>query len=139
MEAVSDYSSIDIAANPISDAGSFFLLVPPFIFEQWTSYWTPDISADGHTFRVNTEAGLLTSCGATTLQLLTLVFVCQYSVLFSGTLTEGLRRSTLKTLSLISMTRNSLSSRVRPQAPCTGQHSLGHPQYAEFLNLRTVI
>jgi hypothetical protein len=48
---------------------------------------------------------------------------------------EELRCSTLKTLSLVSITRDSLSSGVRPQAPCTGQHSLGPPQYAEFRNL----
>jgi hypothetical protein len=75
MESVSDHSSVDIAANPIS-AGSIFLPVPPFLFGQWTSPWIPDTPADSHgpQVKVNAEAGSLISCGATALHLLTQIF-----------------------------------------------------------------
>jgi hypothetical protein len=134
MEGVSDHSAVDIAAKPIS-AGSFFLPDPPFLFEQWTSPWTPDTPADTHRPQVNAEACSLISCGTTALHPLTQVSVCRYSVLFSGASVEVLRCNTLKTLSLVFTTRDSLSSGVRPQDPCTGQHSLGPPQYADFRNL----
>ena len=74
MESVSDHSSVDIAANLTSHAESFFPPVTPFLFEQRTSHWTPDILADSHRHQVNAQAGPLPSCGATDLHLLTPIF-----------------------------------------------------------------
>lgn len=65
MERVSDRSAVNLVADPISDAGGFFLPVPLLSFEQWTSTWTPDSPADNYRPPVNAEASSLISCGAT--------------------------------------------------------------------------
>jgi hypothetical protein len=74
MERVSDHSATDMSAYPISDAGSFFLPVPPFLVEQWTTPWTPDTPADSYRHQVNAEVGSLISCGTTALHRLTQIF-----------------------------------------------------------------
>lgn len=77
-----------------------------------------------------------------------MVTIFQFSVLLSGASAE---ERTMKTLSPVSVMRDSLPCIIRPQAPCTVKvmwlsvitgkylHNraglLGAPQYAEFRNL----
>ena len=91
MESTSDYSVVDIAANPISDAGIFLPQVPPSSYEEWWSFLTSNIPPDSLCPEVCAEVDSQVSCGVPSLRLLTRIFrntllvsVHQYNVLLFG-------------------------------------------------------
>lgn len=135
MWSVSDNSAVDIAASPTSDAGTFLLQVPPFLYEEWTSPWTTYSPSDSLGPEFNAKAGSLASYGAIYVYLLTRIFrnqnllvsVHQYRILLFGASTEKPGHLPLKTSSLVSTKRDFLSTIFRtrssrsPRVPLTRQ------------------
>ena len=132
MESTSDYSVVDIAANPISDAGIFLPQVPPSSYEEWWSFLTSNIPPDSLCPEVCAEVDSQVSCGVPSLCLLTRIFrnillvsVHQYNVLLFGASIQPGHR-TLRISSLLSIMKVFLSSVFRTQ--CAGQLHLGLPR-----------
>ncbi|KAH9992865.1 hypothetical protein BJV77DRAFT_1067588 [Russula vinacea] len=55
MGSTSDYSAVDIAANPTSDAGIFLPQVPPSSYEEWWSFLASNIPPDSLCPEVSAE------------------------------------------------------------------------------------
>lgn len=132
MGSTSDYSAVDIAANPTSDAGIFLPQVPPSSYEEWWSFLTSNIPPDSLCPEVSAEVGSQVSCGIPSLRLLTQIFrnillvsVHQYNVLLFGASIQPGHR-TLRISSLLLIMKDFLSSVFRTQ--CAGQLHHGFPR-----------